>query len=64
VTLVLVLVSEEVDSTLGRSLVRFNGGKRDGFSWEEISEGGRFVILGVAGGDDESVDGGDEGRCN
>lgn len=49
---------------MGRSLVRFNGGKRDGFSWEEISEGGRFVILGVAGGDDESVDGGDEGRCN
>ena len=52
------LVFELVDS---RDLVRFNGGNNDGFSSEEISENSRFVSLGVAGGDDESVDGGDEG---
>lgn len=49
--------------TLGRSLVRFNGGNSDGLCSGEISESGRFVGLGVAGGDDKSVDGGDEKRC-
>ena len=41
-------------------MFRFKGGNSDGFS----SKSGRFVSLaGVAGGDDESVDGGEEGDC-
>lgn len=49
-----------VDGTFSRPLFRFKGGNSDGFS----SKSGRFVSLaGVAGGDDESVDGGEEGDC-
>jgi hypothetical protein len=57
------LVFEIVDGTFSRHLVRFNGENSGGFSSEEISKSGRFVSLGVAGGDDESVDGGEEGNC-
>ena len=59
----LVLIFEVVDGTFSRPLFRFNGGNSDGFSSEETSKSGRFVGLGVAGGDDESVDGGEEGNC-
>jgi hypothetical protein len=52
-----------VDGTFSRPLVRFRGGNSDGFSLEEVSDSGRFVGLGGAGEDDESVDGGDEGNC-
>lgn len=62
--LALVLVFEvRVDDTFGRPLVRFKRGNSDEFSWEEISASGRFVSLGVAGGDEESVDGEDEVNC-
>ena len=54
---------EVVDETFSRPLVRFNRGNIGGFSSEEISKSGRFASLGVAGGDDESVDGGKEGGC-
>ena len=58
--LVLVLVFEIVDSTLGR----FNGNSEE-FCSEEHSKSGRFVGLGgVTGGDDESMEGGDEGHCS
>ena len=55
-TLGLDLVFKLVDS---RNLVRFNRENDDGFSSEEISENTRLVSLGVAGGDDGTVDGGD-----
>lgn len=62
--LVSVFLFDVVDSAFGSPLVlRFNGGNSNEFSVEEISESGRFVSLGVAGGDEESVDGGDEGNC-
>ena len=57
------MVFEVVDGVFCKPLVRFKGGNSDGFSSEDISKSGRFVILGVAGGDDESVDGGEEGNC-
>jgi hypothetical protein len=56
-------VFEVVDENFSRPLDRFNGGNSGGFSSEEISKSGRFASLGVAGGDDESVDGGEEGDC-
>lgn len=57
------MVFEVVDGTFSRPLVRFSGGNSDESSFKEISKNGRFVRLGVAGGDDESVDGGEEGSC-
>jgi hypothetical protein len=58
------LVFEVVDETFSRPLVRFNGGNSGGFSSEEFSKSGRFASLGVAdAGDDESVDGEEEGDC-
>ena len=51
------------DGAFSSPLVRFNGGNSDGFSSEEMSKSGRFATLGVAGGDDESVEGGEEGNC-
>ena len=57
------MVFEVDDVSFIRPLVRFNGGNSDELSSEEISKSGRFVGLDVAGGDDESVDGGEEGNC-
>ena len=53
----------EVDETFSRPLARLNGGNSDESSSEEISKSGRFVSLDVAGGDDDRVDGGEEGNC-
>ena len=57
------LIFEIVDGIFSRPLFRFKGGNSDESSSEEISKSGRFVSLNVAGGDDESVDGGEEGNC-
>lgn len=57
------MIFEVEDGTFNRPLVRFNGGNSGGFCSEEISKSGRFVSRGVAGGDDENVEGGEEGNC-
>ena len=57
------MVFEVVNGTFSGPLVRFSGENTDDeFSSEEISKSGRFVRLDLAGGDDESVDGGEEGN--